>query len=238
MNTIGSDPGVTTAIGNGNHGVAIYNGPTNSIVQSNVIVASEWSGVVFQNADGNSAYDNSIGTDSTGSVSSLGNTYYGIHLTSSESKISGGKIAYNGSTGIRVDGGVGEPAYPAIHNSISQVSIYNNDGGIGGDGIDNVDGGNNNATGPTVTDLSCVRVSGNAPGSKTVVEIFSSLHGNEGKTFEGSAVTDDLGNFSWDGYMSGPYISLTWTDTAGTTSEYYYTNNYYCYYTRLPLILK
>jgi hypothetical protein len=235
FNKIGSNLDVTASIPNDWHGVGVFDGPTLTLVSSNVIVGNGWSGLVFQNAINNTATGNYIGTDSTGTLSTLGNTYYGVHILGDDNTVSGGIIAYNGSStnsdGVRVDGS----PYSSIHNRITEVSIFYN----GGKGIENINGGNNNYTGPVLDpDLSCVHVSGTVPFSKAWIEIFTGPD-DEGKNLEGSTVSDGLGIFSWNGSMRGYAISLTWTDPSGSTSEFTATNNYPpCNTLFLPLAIK
>jgi parallel beta-helix repeat protein len=235
FNLIGSNLDVTASIPNDWHGIGVFDGPTLTSVSSNVIVGNGWSGLVFQNAINNTATGNYIGTDSTGTLSTLGNTYYGVHIIGDDNTVSGGIIAYNGSStssdGVRVDGSL----YSSIHNRITEVSIFYN----GGKGIENINGGNNNYTGPVLDpDLSCVHVSGTVPSSKAWIEIFTGPD-DEGKEFEGSTVSDGMGIFSWNGSMRGYTISLTWSDPSGSTSEFTATNNYpSCNSLFLPLTIK
>jgi hypothetical protein len=110
---------------------------------------------------------------------------------------------------MRLDGGT------AANNRITQNSIYSN----GGKGIENLNGGNHDFSGPAIYSADCSSVSGFAPANATV-EVFSDLE-NEGRIFEGSVVNGPLlAVFSWSGFIHGPNVSVTYTTSSGETSEF------------------
>jgi hypothetical protein len=233
-NIIGADDTGTSALGNAEHGVAIYSGPANTHIQDNIIVANGWSGLVFSNSDGNFSSGNRIGTGSNPLILSLGNTYFGIHVLGDNNIIDSDTVALNGlssgSDGIQVDGS----AYSAIGNLITHVSIYLN----GGKGIENIDGGNRNLTGPDLDLAStCTHVSGTVPVGYTTVELYTGP-GDEGMFYLGSVTSESSGKFQWSGYAHGVYISATWTDTDSSTSEFSALALPTCYQGFLPMLIK
>ena len=118
-------------------------------------------------------------------------------------------VASNGADGIRIDGAA------AVNNRITRNSIFAN----GGKGIENINGGNHDLPGPALYGADCYGVTGYAPASATV-EIFSDL-GDEGRVFEGMVVNGPLfTTFAWNGVIHNPNVSVTYTTTAGETSEF------------------
>ncbi len=237
-NYIGSNYSALTAIGNGEHGVAVYDGPTDTHITSNVIVASGWSGLVIQNANGNFSSLNHIGIGYNASITTLGNAYYGINILGSANRLDYDIIAYNGLShpangdGIRVDGSL----YSAVGNFFHQVSIFFN----GGKGIENINGGNYDYMGPTLDPSStCTYLSGAVPsGGHRYIQIYTGPD-DEGMTFLGSTNSDLYGDFFWTGYIPGPNVSVTWTnDGDGSTSEFTTLVVPGCHHAYLPVMVK
>jgi len=232
LNYIGTNTYGDAAIGNGYHGVAIYDGPTSTDISNNIIVASGWSGLVFVNANNNDSHMNYIGVSPHGGSNTLGNAFYGIHILGYQNTVTHDTIAYNGlpnpanGDGIRVDGA------SADFNTISQISIYGN----GGKGIENINGGNDDLAGPTLNEVpSCTYVSGSVPSMEASIDIYSGPD-DEGMTWLATVLPYGLGNFEWTGTIPGPYVSATWTDGDGNTSEF--SSFYTCHRLYVPLILK
>jgi parallel beta-helix repeat protein len=111
LNIIGADEQVTKLIPNGWHNVAVYDGASSNWIGTisppwgNVIVGAGWSGVVLHNSNQNSVLHNAIGTDEAGTATTLGNSFYGVHVEGMNNTIGiSNTIAYNALDGIRVDG--------------------------------------------------------------------------------------------------------------------------------------
>ena len=153
---------------------------------------------------------NYIGTDASGQVA-LGNGGTGGILISqgAHNIVQGNLIAHHSpGAGVTVSGYTG--------NTLRQNLIYDNQGG----GIVLQDGGNNGASPPVITSVSAHGVSGTAcPGCE--VEIFSDFE-DEGEVFEGSTISGASGAFTFSKATSltGPNITATATDSAGSTSEF------------------
>jgi parallel beta-helix repeat protein len=232
LNYIGANTYGNAVIGNDYHGVAIYDGPTSTTISHNLILGSGWSGLVFVNANNNDSHMNYIGVSPHGGSNTLGNAYYGIHILGYQNTVTNDTIAYNGlpnpasGDGIRVDGTSSD------YNTISQVSIYGN----GGKGIENINGGNNDLAGPTLNEIpSCTYVSGSVPSMEASIDIYSGPD-DEGKTWLVTVLPYSLGNFEWTGAIPGPYVSATWTDGDGNTSEF--SSFFACPRFYLPVIVR
>jgi parallel beta-helix repeat protein len=223
-NTIGAPVNWGWEAPNGNHGIGIYDGANGNRIggfgAGNIILSSGWSGVVMHNSANNAVVANRIGTN--GSGVNWGNTYYGVHIVSSplgnafNNAISFNEIAYSGThngldlgeAGVSVDG--------AVNNTISQNSIHDNDG----PGIQLVNGGNGALAAPTISNASCQGpVSGKAGGPGWIIEIFSDI-ANEGRRYEGNAIANTSGNWSWNGNSQGPKITATARTSANDTSAF------------------
>jgi hypothetical protein len=232
LNYIGTNTYGNAAIGNGYHGVAIYEGPTFTDISHNIIVASGWSGLVFVDANNNGSHMNYIGMSPHGGSNTLGNAFFGVHILGYQNTVTNDTIAYNGlqnpanGDGIRVDGGT------SYHNTISKVSIYGN----GGKGIENINGGNNDLPVPTLNQVpSCTYVSGTVPSMIGSIDIYSGPD-DEGMIWLATVVPYSMGNFEWTGDIPGPYVTATWTDGDGNTSEF--SSFYTCRRLYLPLTIR
>jgi parallel beta-helix repeat protein len=112
-NFIGTDATGTTASGNAGDGVAISNGPNNTIGgitadARNVISGNTGDGVDITGAAGNVVEGNFIGTDATGTAK-LGNTSLGVYIGASNNTVGGtaagaGNIISANHLGVRIDG--------------------------------------------------------------------------------------------------------------------------------------
>jgi hypothetical protein len=154
---------------------------------------------------------NFIGTDAVGSTG-MGNSNHGVCISdSSGNRIGPGNvIAHNGGVGIKVNGAT------AAGNTITQNAITANTL----EGIRLEDGGNGGLAAPLITVCTDTTISGTAP-VDCVIEVFSD-EGAEGKTYEGTVVSDGTGAFSFTkpGGLAGPHITATATDSAGNTSRF------------------
>jgi parallel beta-helix repeat protein len=214
-NKIGGSP--SNPIPNGHHGIGLYEGTHDNVVghlddsgRGNWIYSSHWSGIAIVN----SANFNTIANNRIGSPG-VGMNYHGIAIVnSSDNAIELNTIAGNGvhteAAGVLVDG----IAAPAIHNRITQNSIYNNNNL----GIKLINNGNEGIVPPVITTVTSKRVQGTAcPGC--TVEIFSD-DVDQGRFFEGSATADPVGVWEWLGTPRGPYVTATQTDVTHNTSSF------------------
>ena len=230
-NTIGANAAGISAIGNEWHGVELSGGSENSILIGNIICANKWSGMVILNSTGNYAGGNKIGIGSEPTKVALGNTYYGIHILGSNNTIHDDEIAYNGSDGIRTDGG----SYSSLNNSYLRTSIHGNDG----KGIENINGGNYDRVGPILDASStCTYVTGSAPVPGARIFIYTGFD-NEGRIYVDNLFADGTGHFKWHGYLSGTFISALWADGMGAnTSEFSSMPTPPCNILNLPMIIR
>jgi hypothetical protein len=236
VNIVGANPDVSVLIPNHHHGIAIYDGPEWTVMGNdynpglrNVVVGNGWSGIAAVNSDKTCIYYNSIGTDAAGTATDLGNKYYGIAIDrSTDSAIKHNDIAYNGTytltAGIIVKGSV------ALHNEITQNSIHDNNG----KGIELADGGNAGIGSPVIMTASCTHVEGPACAGCRV-DIYSD-GSDEGRVYEGWAnATPD---FSWNGNLDGPNVTVTATDGDKNTSEFSLPYIGACYKIFLPVVMR
>lgn len=94
-------------------------------------------------------------------------------------------------------------------NSISKNSSF---------GIETRDGGNLLLQAPIISQAISGSVTGTAC-PDCIIEVFSDIS-NQGLTYEGFALADSSGAFTFTGDLSGPYITTTATDLAGNTSQF------------------
>jgi len=201
-------------------GVAIENGAQGNRIggtgagEGNLISANNDAGLTMRGPDatGNAVLGNRIGLDAAGSQL-LANAYgvwirEGAHTNTiggpaaSEGNVIAGSLVY----GVLVEGA------QTVGNTVRGNSIHSNKKGA----IDNKDGGNAELAPPTIT--SAGPVEGSACPNCTV-DIYSDSRG-EGQVYEGSAVADADGRFSFADSLSGPNITATATDVAGNTSAF------------------
>jgi titin len=233
-NFIGTDASGTVPVPNVSGGVAVqgFAAVTDNVIggsesgAGNLISGNANAGVTV--AGGRSrttVLGNRIGTDITG-VNPLGNSE-GLFIAAFGSTIGGvlagegNIIAFNRFDGIVVYG---------VDNTIRGNSIHSN----GGKGIDNQQGGNAALSPPAITtagsaSLGVSRASPKSRGSpKTwagtacagcIVDVYSDDQ-DQGRVYEGSAVADSLGNWSFSGLVIGPNVTATATDHVGDTSEF------------------
>ncbi len=122
-NYIGTGPRGLNAVGNGCHGVSIWEGADNLVVE-NLISGNTWSGVAVDYVDSGLIGDNRIGL--TVDDRALGNGFYGVHVThDSAPNISYNEIAFN-ARGIHID----TASAPWIHHN----TIYSNNASNAGTG--------------------------------------------------------------------------------------------------------
>jgi len=152
---------------------------------------------------------NRIGTDRSGAVA-IGNANTGIWLEDYAQRtfVQGNTIAHSGQAGATVILGG--------RNTLRRNAIYAN----GGPGIDLCQGGNGMLAAPILEFVTPWGAIGSAcPGC--TVEVFSDAE-DEGRVYEGSAVADATGRFTFakPARLTGPYVTATATDPEGNTSEF------------------
>jgi hypothetical protein len=176
--------------GNGSDGVELY-----------------WSSVTVQG--------NRIGVDASGQ-NPIPNGAHGINVyngTGFPRGVIGGLypgegnvIAFNAGDGVRVANS------DAIGVTIRGNSIHSN----GGRGIDNVDDGPLEVPPPVITGVA--PLTGTACAG-CVIDVYSDDE-DEGRVYEGSTTAGGGGDWSFADAVSGPNVTATATDAAGSTSEF------------------
>lgn len=213
-NYVGTNSLGTAVIGNGGDGVYISRGAQFNTVTGNVI-GGNLNGVQIRNPDTahNTISHNYIGTDADGKVA-LGNQVGGIIIDDGAGPNTigpGNIIAYNDGPGVKVRGP------ETLGNTLTANSIHDNQRL----GIVNQEGGNTGLPAPLIQYASGRFVRGTAPPG-SAVEVFSD-EGSDGRVFEGKAVADQAGFFTFRmpaGRFTGPNVAATATDAEGNTSEF------------------
>jgi len=210
-NFIGTDVNGTTSLPNKTVGVYVRNS-SYYYLQDNIISGNAGSGIELVEKSNNNIFRaNRIGVASDG-ISHLPNGLNGI-LIEAASNLIGGSYPGDGNIIARnTDSGVQIKGFP--YNTILHNSIYSNSG----KGIESIEGGNNDLPTPIISSASFTGVSGTAC-TDCIVQIFSD-EVDEGQIFEGDAVADDSGNWTLPGFVNGPHVTATATDSAGNTSEF------------------
>jgi CSLREA domain-containing protein len=233
-NYIGTDVTGTRALDytyNTSHGIQMEDGPTNNMIAENVIGNNRRGGIaIFQTyTTGNQIYNNRIGVGLDGTP--IPNGRFGVLINGSRSRVGPNNIiAYNQYAGIKI----GDREDQADFNTITQNSIYDN-GALGiellptgvnvNDPGDADSGPNEQLNFPELTSATPQAVSGTACNSCRI-EVFLAAPDRtgygEGKTFVGSAATDNGGTFTVlvSGVKAGNYVTATATDATGNSSEF------------------
>ncbi|MBI3653397.1 MAG: HYR domain-containing protein [Acidobacteria bacterium] len=253
-NFIGTNINGTAALANALNGVLLDGAVGNTIggtttAARNLISGNAQHGLaITQNAANNQVLNNFIGTTSSG-ASGLPNTFEGVQIGGSAANNFigagppinlGNVIAFNGVSGVRVNGGTG--------NRVQLNSIFSNTGlgiNLADDGVTPNDAGdvdtgpNNRQNFPLLTaaetDGSATAVKGtlnSIASSSYRLEFYSSpacdVSGNgEGQVFLGAinVATDVAGNANIAASLPaavpvGQVVTATATDGAGSTSEF------------------
>jgi hypothetical protein len=240
-NFVGTDIDGTQPVGNGWTGVqlaygsrALVGGTTRA--ERNTISSSGRGGIEVA-SDHNTILGNYIGTDTSGGVA-LGNQGAGIRVVTylggaEHNIIQGNVIAHTAFSLSEQDhDGVGVLVDSYSYNTIRRNSIYGN----AGKGIETVNGGNEILSPPVITTVSETSVSGTACPDCTV-ELFSDDE-DEGRMYEGTALADGSGDWTWTGSPNGPNVTATATDAAGNTSEFSAPQRVWQHRVYLPLVLR
>ena len=198
----------------GNPGGGIHsNGAAQNLIVDNVISGNESVGIMLCCVEygRNTVIDNLIGVGPGGIH--LGNGEAGIIIDRTRYNVlgPGNIIAYNLGDAISFGGDV-------PYNTVTQNSIHDNDGR----GIVITSPDPSTPQPPTILnfDLDAGIVSGMAC-ANCIVEIFSDGD-DEGAIFEGQAVADSNGAFTFEKGvpLTGPFLTATATDPDGSTSEF------------------
>jgi hypothetical protein len=118
----------------------------------------------------------------------------------------GNTVANNGGDGVRVS----DPTATSIR--IRGNSIHSN----GGKGIALLNGANNNQVPPVINSISPVS------GTSCIncdIDIYSD-NGDEGRTYEGTAIAGASGTWTFNGSVSGPNVTAISTNATNNTSEF------------------
>ncbi len=205
-NGIGIGTDLATALPNGQYGVRIQNGPSNTYIGSvsgtgNFITYNGSAGVYVGNAGSNTV----VGWNVIG-----GNTLDGISIYDTAGcQIQNNTIISNTLAGVRVSGA------PAAGNLIWPNGITDN----GSKGIIIQDGANMNIAVPTIASASPWGASGTAC-AFCQVALYSD-DADEGETYHDSVWADGSGNWSYiGGPLTGPNLTATAIDGSGNTSEF------------------
>lgn len=215
-NFIGTDASGTAGLGNGHHGVGLYNGANTNWVTANVIVQNNWSGVAIFNTRSTYYYNfvcgNYIGVTKNGQP--LGNGYYGVAVVdSSHNAFQQNVIAHNGTSGSRA--GVRIEGATATNNPLWWNSIHSNSGA----GIELVSGGNENRAAPVISHVECHNVTGGGMPANGTVQLFSD-DADEGRFYEGQVTVDSSGQWVYRGPFRGPYLTATVADPLNNSSPF------------------
>jgi hypothetical protein len=243
-NTLGTDISASTAIPNGTD--LRVQGSNNTVGgtregEGNLISGAVGAGLHIVSGSGNTVYQNTVGTDPTGSVALPNGTGIQVDAGGNLNTIGGeaagqqNRIARNRGAGIRVING-------ADHATVAANWIYGN----GGLGIDLDPAGpnvpqsnfpyptagkpNNNMHFPVIafasSDGGALTVTGSAEPSSTVRVFFAdgdNRHYGQGKMYIGKATASAAGSFTFNAGVSTlatRFVTVTATDGQGNTSEF------------------
>ncbi len=234
-NYIGTDAENTPGMYNGHHGVGLYDGAINNLLDRNIIGTNGWSGVAIIGGDTSSNWllKNWIGVSNEGE--SIGNGFFGVVIGSgSNNTLTSNDIANNGMVGGSSGVRIGEET--AVGNALYGNKITNN----AGDGIELTNHSQHDINPPAITNAQCPVVSGTAwpPGGR--VDIFSDSS-NEGQYFEGSVTVEAGGDWHYFGNFHGPNLTATVTNIeTKDTSEFSASINGIgaCKIVLLPMMLR
>ena len=198
------------------NGVAIHiSGGHNNLIRGNVFGSSDGGIGLWGAASNNTITENYIGVLADG-VTPLGNRGVGIVIGDGAHD---NQIGPNNTIAFSEESGIMFWTWDAdtVGNTITQNSIHDN----GERGIALY--GSNNSLGAPILfdfDLQAGTLVG-AACAQCTVEIFSDS-GNEGAIYEGQAVADENGIFTYDRGTAfrGPFLTATSTDVNGNSSEF------------------
>jgi hypothetical protein len=200
-NFVGTDRDYASGLGNSLHGIGLYEGTSDNLVNNNFIGNNGWSGIAIVGVDTNKNWllENHIGIGMSGEA--LGNAYYGVDIMSShDNTLTRNVITKNGSAGSFAGVHIGEDT--AVGNALYMNSIYEN----AGLGIQLTNRSQHEIGAPVINAVDCPVVSGIAGPIGARVDIFSD-NSDEGRYFEGSATVDDQYHWTYRGRFRGPNLT-------------------------------
>jgi hypothetical protein len=205
-NLIGTTNDGDAALGN-TTGVVVGSANLGTIVESNLVSGNREG--IGMGGDSDFVIGNVVGLNlnKTGSVPNNG---HGVYISGEHNIFQGNLVAYS------LLGGHGVVVEIWLYNTIRRNSIYSNTG----QGIYLFNGGNQMLPAPVITAVTPTGISGTAcPGC--TVEVFSDAE-DEGRFYEGSAIANAVGEFTFTkpASLTGPYVTATATDQEGNTSEF------------------
>lgn len=197
--------GGTPSLGNTKSGINVHSNASNTIIggpglASNTIAGNGQAGIYFATISGttyvenNNIYENSAG----------GIAIYGANVHVISNTISG-----NTDAGISINGAA------ATGNLLTRNRIYDNSWV----GIYLSNGGNTQLAAPVVTTASSITGASGIACALCTVELFSDA-ADEGKVYEGTAVADAAGNWTFNGSLIGPNLTTTATDENNNSSRF------------------
>jgi hypothetical protein len=231
-NRIGTDATGNLAVPNQESGVELRGGPAmntigglNPTVGSgctgacNLISGNGSSGVLLidQETMSNTVSGNYIGTNLSGSVALPNADGVRLEYGASHNMIGGAAagvgnlIAHNTAVGVLVNDAT------TLANTIAHNRIYSNTQ----TGIDLSNGGNAELVAPVIITVTNGGMVVGTACANCTVEAFSDAAG-QGRVFEGSAVANGAGQFTFQAtrLLTGPQLTTTATDASGNTSEF------------------
>lgn len=243
-NFIGLNSAGTSKLANSGSGVLIDGGAHDNVLDGNVISGNPKFGVlVFLGASRNEIKNNRVGIAANGD-SNQGNGQKGIEVQTNGNSITGNRVAFNGSDGIRVKNGTGNTIRfnQTFDNRTFGINLgadafTPNDNGDGDGGPNNLQNfpslSGASADGATLTIKGTLN---SRPSGRYSLDLFYNpacdLTFNnavgEGKEYLGSTdvTTDGNGNASFTlqvaTALSSGVVTATATDSGGNTSEYSY----------------
>ncbi|MEO8457725.1 MAG: CSLREA domain-containing protein [Chloroflexota bacterium] len=219
-NYIGTNSAGTAALDNSGGGVFVKHSDSpiiggNQPGAGNVISGLLSSAIVLHFVTNAQVVGNLIGTARDG-VTPLSNLGYGIIIEhQSSNNIIGGAAVGSGNTitASALSGIIIDNSDPQVRsNTIRGNSIYSNEN----DGIQLNSDSNDSIMPPVITSVN--PISGTAC-ANCIVEVFSDAE-NEGRIFEGTALADAGGAWTFVSAVTGPNITATNTDNSNNTSEF------------------
>ncbi|MBN2413466.1 beta-propeller domain-containing protein [candidate division KSB1 bacterium] len=209
-NIIGLNKGADQKIGNYYAGIAIQDQSDGNNMLGNRICGNR-TGIVISGSSECEMIGNKIGSNDQLDLD-LGNDEYGINIMSNSIKnlVSENKIAYNGKSGVLING------LTSKYNKITRNSITKN----ADLGIKLVNNSNGSIAPPVLATKTAIEIGGTTvPGA--VVELFCDEN-NQGQIFMDETVADENGYFIIPTPNNPPLssYSATATDTSGNTSEF------------------
>ena len=216
-NFIGIDMFTATNGANGKHGIGLYDGTSDNLVDSNYIGNNGWSGVAIVGADStkNWLLWNHIGIGKNGE--SVGNAFYGVDIVRShDNSLTSNVITHNGTAGSFAGVHIDEDT--AVGNGLFMNSIYQNSGA----GIQLTNRSQNEIGAPVINSVNCPFVSGIAGPIGARVDIFSDS-ADEGRYFEGTTYVNSQYQWIYSGRYRGPNLTAIAIDSQTFDSSVFST---------------